>query len=70
MTSETVQPVTNMADKPFAKLSGDDRRWRVESAARTLQDYAKVLRDKPLLRAARNELKKQIADSQKALKTT
>ena len=59
-----------MAEKPFAKLNGDEKRWAIESAASTLQGYAKLLRDKPLLRAARNELKKQIADSQKALKTT
>ena len=59
-----------MADKPFAKLSGDERRWRIDEAASTLRNYAKLLRDKQLLRAARTQLKQEIADSQKALKTT
>ena len=59
-----------MADKKFETLKGDEKRWAVEGAARTLQEYAKILRDKPLLKAARDELKRQIADSQKALKTT
>ena len=65
-----VMAVTNMAETPFAKLKGDERRWRIESAARTMQDYAKLVRDKPLLRAARNELKRQIAENQEIVKKT
>jgi len=57
-------------DKEFGKLKGDEKRWAIESAASTLRSYAKLLRDKPLLKAAREQLKTEIADSQKALKTT
>lgn len=58
-----------MADRKLASLKGDERQWAIESAARTLKDFAKMRRDKPLLKAARAYLKQEIADSQKVLKT-
>lgn len=53
----------------LAKLKGDEREWAIESAARSLKEFAKIKRDKPLLKAARAYLKQEIADSQKVLKT-
>lgn len=47
-----------------------EREWAIEDAARTLKNFAKLKRDKELLKAAREYLKKEIADSQKVLKTT
>lgn len=47
-----------------------EKQWAIEDAARTLKDYAKLLRNKTLLKEARAYLKKEIADSQKVLKTT
>jgi len=44
-------------------------RWKIESAATTLKDFAKLKRDKKLLKAARAFLKQEIADAQKVLKT-
>jgi len=73
MASETAQPVgVNMAEKPFAQLKGDERRWAIESAASTLKAFAKLNRpaNKELKKAAREELKREIADGQKTLKTT
>lgn len=52
----------------FAKMKGDERQWEIESAARTLKEFARIKKDKPLLAAARKELKSEIADAQKAVK--
>jgi len=56
-----------MADLPLAKLKGDDRKWAIQSAANTLKEFARIRRDKPLLKAARAYLKQEIADSKKAM---
>ncbi len=56
-----------MAHLPLAKLKGDERQWAIESAASTLKEFARIKRDKPLLKAARADLKQQIADSKKAM---
>ena len=58
-----------MAQK-FESLKGEERQWAIEAAARTLKDFAKLKRDKPMLKAARAYLKQEISDSQKVLKTT
>lgn len=47
-----------------------EREWAIEDAALTLKSFARIKRDKPLLKAAREYLKKEIADSKKILKTT
>jgi len=49
--------------KPLSKLKGDEREWAIESAARTLKEFARIKRDKPMLKAARAFLKQEIADS-------
>jgi len=59
-----------MVQPKLEKLKGDERQWAIEGAARTLKEFAKIKRDKPLLKAARAYLKQEIADSQKVLKTT
>ena len=56
-----------MPEKPLAKLKGDERDWAISSAASTLKEFAKIRRDKPLLKAARAYLKQEIADSKKAM---
>lgn len=56
-----------MPEKPLAKLKGDERQWAIEAAARTLKDFARIRRDKPMLKAARAYLKQEIADSKKAM---
>ncbi len=56
-------------EKPLSQLKGDDRHWAIESAARTLKDFARIKRDKPMLMAARAYLKQEIEDSKKAIKT-
>lgn len=56
-----------MAHKPFAKLKGFDREMAIDNAAHTLKEFARIKKDKPLLKAARAELKKQIADAKKAI---
>ena len=53
--------------KAFANMKGDEKRWEIESAARTLKEFARIKKDKKLLAAARAELKKEIADSKKAM---
>lgn len=57
---------------PFEKLKGEERFWKIESAASTLKQYAKLKRkeNSTLLKAAREYLKEEIADSQKTLKQT
>jgi len=57
---------------PFEKLKGDERFWKIESAARTLKEYAKLKREEnsDLLKAARQYLKEEVADSNKTLKET
>ena len=56
-----------MPHKPLAKLKGDERDWAIESAARTLKEFARIKKDKPLMKAARAELKKEVADAKKAI---
>ena len=56
-----------MPEQPLAKLKGDERNWAIESAARTLKEFARIRRDKPMLKAARAYLKQEIADSKKAM---
>jgi hypothetical protein len=67
-----VEATTPMAEIPFDKLKGEERQWRIESAARTLKDYAKLKRKEntALLKAAREYLKEEIADSKKTLNET
>lgn len=48
----------------------EERRWKIESAASTLKEFAKLKRDKKLLKEARDFLKQEIADAKKVLKTT
>jgi len=64
---ETVEPAI-MNRKPFSQLKGDERRWAIDEAVGTLKQYAKVKKDKDLMKAAREELKKQVAESQALLK--
>jgi hypothetical protein len=45
-----------------------EKEWAIEDAARTLKSYAKLKRDKELLKAARAYLIQEIADSKKVLK--
>lgn len=47
-----------------------EKEWAIEDAARTLKNYAKLKRDKELLKGARAYLKREIADSKKVLNTT
>ena len=56
-----------MSNKPLKSLKGEKRTWAIDSAASTLKEFARIKKDKPLLAAARKELKRQIADSQKAM---
>ena len=56
-----------MPEKKLSQLKGDDRQWAIESAARTLKDFARIKRDTPMLKAARAYLKMEIADSKKAM---
>ena len=56
-----------MPEQPLSKLKGDDREWAIESAAKTLKDFARIRRDKPMLKAARAYLKQEIADSKKGM---
>jgi hypothetical protein len=55
--------------KKLDTVKGMDREWMIESAARTLKEFAKVKRDKALLKAAKAYLKKEIADAQTAIKS-
>lgn len=55
-------------EKPYSQMKGDEKRYCIEDAARTLKRYAAIKKDKALMSAAREELKKEIADSQAALK--
>jgi len=61
-----------MAEKPFSQLKGDERLWRIEDAVRTLKRYAELKRkeNSALIKAAREELQKEIDDSKKFLATT
>lgn len=56
-----------MPEKPLSQLKGDERGWAIESAARTLKEFARIRRDKPMMKAARAYLKQEIADSKKAM---
>jgi len=58
-----------MIHRPISKLKGDERQYAIEDAARTLKDFARIKKDKPLLKAAREELKREIDFAQKAIKT-
>lgn len=55
-----------MADE-LAKLKPDERKWKIEDAARTLKDAAKIRRDPNLHKAAIAELKKQKQDISRVL---
>jgi len=57
---------------PFEKLKGDDRFWKIESAARTLKEFAKLKRkeNSALRKAARQYLKEEVEDSKKTLAET
>lgn len=56
-----------MARPVFANMKGDEKRFEIEQAARTLKEFARVKKDKKLLAAARKELQREIADSKKAM---
>lgn len=57
--------------RPLSQIKGaEEKRWAIESAANTLKEFFRIKTDKPLLKAARAELKKQIADAKAAIKTT
>ena len=56
-----------MAKSELDAVKGESRKWKIEGAAQTLLEAEKIKRDKPLLRAARAELKRQQADMKKAL---
>ncbi len=45
-----------MAHGPLASMDGDDRRWAIESAARTIQEMAAISNDPDLLKAAEKEV--------------
>lgn len=62
----------SMNQIPFEKLKGEEKQYRIEDAARTLKRYAELKRkdNSALLKAARDYLKQEIADSQKVLKST
>lgn len=60
-----------MSERKLSQIKGaDEKRWAIESAATTLKEFFRIKADKPLLKAARAELKQQIADSKAALKTS
>ena len=61
-----------MAEVPFDKLKGDERQWAIEDAANCLKRFAKINRkeNKALLKAARQYLRDEIADSKKTLNET
>lgn len=56
-----------MAHKAFKSLKGFDREMAIDNAAHTLKEFTRIKKDKPLMKAARAELKKEITDSKKAL---
>lgn len=56
-----------MSDRPLSKLKGIDRQFAIENAARALKEFARIKRDKDLLKAARVELKRELADTKKAM---
>ena len=56
-----------MQEQPLSKLKGDDRKWAIQSAANTLKEFARIRRDKPMLKAARAYLKQEIADSKEGM---
>jgi hypothetical protein len=64
---DTVEPV-HMKEKPFSQLKGDERDWRINDAVNVLKQYTKIKKDKNLMAAAREELKKEVSQSQAVLK--
>ena len=56
-----------MPEQPLSKLKGDEREYAIQRAAQTLKDFARIKRDKPMMKAARAYLKMEIADSKKAM---
>ena len=57
-----------MSSEPLSKMSADDKRWAIESAAGTLKAFFRIKKDKPLLKAAREYLKEEIANAKSAMK--
>ena len=57
-----------MPEQPLSKLKGDERYYAIQRAAGTLKDFARIKRDKPMLKAVRAYLKQEIADSKIAVK--
>lgn len=51
----------------LAATPKDDREWKIRSAADTLMEAEAIKRDKPLLKAAREELKKRQKDLKQAV---
>ena len=50
----------------FPGMSKEDR---VDSAARTLKEFAQIKSEPELMKAARSQLKQEIKDNEKLLKT-
>lgn len=60
-----------MSERPLSQIRGaDEKRWAIERAASTLKEFFRIKKDKPLLKAARAELKRQLAETKAAIKTT
>lgn len=60
-----------MSSRPLAQIKGaDEKRWAIKSAANTLKEFFRIKKDKPLLKAARTELKRQLAETKAAIKIT
>ena len=66
-----------MKPKKLSQIKdADEKRWKIEDAARTLKrlpeirrEIAQIKEDKPLFKAAKDLLKLEIADSKAGLKT-
>jgi len=57
-----------MSETQFSKLKGEERQWRIEEAASTLKRYVVIKKDQQLMKAAREELKRQVAEDQETIK--
>lgn len=56
-----------MPEKTLSQLKGVAREYAISDAAMTLKSFARIKRDKPMLKAARAYLKQENADSKKAM---
>jgi len=56
--------------KPTKEQADQEWKWKVESATNTLIETEKIKKDKKLLTAAREELKKRLAATQSAVSKT